>query len=182
LFTPAWVYSSEADKWSLSARIEENRFVMILFGNTLVDNAIYFQEGRSNGILEYDLGNKNLSVIKLPPPCERPSMIQLMAAEDGGLGFTGLRDLNLYLWSRDESVPSGWTQQRVTELRSSLPASVRSLSVTMIALAGGDSVVFIWAHDLGIFAICLKSGQLRKVSESAGFISVLPYMSFCTPG
>jgi hypothetical protein len=58
-FTSAWVYSSEADKWSLSARIEEHRFIRILVGSTLVGNAIYFQVG-SNGILEYDLGNKNL--------------------------------------------------------------------------------------------------------------------------
>jgi hypothetical protein len=135
--------------------------------------------------MEYDLGNKNLSVIELPPAaCQRPSNVQLMAAEDGGLGFAGLRDLNLYLWSRDECVPSsGWTQQRVIQLRSSLPAYVRSFSVTMVPTAGSVGVVFIWAYDLGIFAISLKSGQVTKVSESGGFfMSVVPYMSFCTPG
>jgi hypothetical protein len=100
--------------------------------------------------------------IELPQAaCQSPSNVQLMAAEGGGLGFAEFRNFNLYMWSRDESVTSsGWTQQRVIELKSLVPAlaALSLFSVGMIALAGGVGVVFIGALGLGVFAIGLKSG------------------------
>ncbi|KAK8458832.1 hypothetical protein SEVIR_2G018800v4 [Setaria viridis] len=183
-FTSVLVYSSEAAKWRLTALIEGTSYDMIHGGSTLVGNALYYQE-QIRGILEYDLGKKKLSFIKLPPKyCRRPSMIVLMAAKGGvGLGFATLEDFDLYMWSRDESVPSGWTQQRVIKLRSLLNAPALSFSrYMMIALADGVGVVFILARDLGVFAVGLESGQVRKVSDDGDrIIDVFPYVSFCTP-
>jgi hypothetical protein len=42
-------------------------------------------------------------------------------------------------------------------------------------------VIFI-SSDVGLFAMDLKSGKVKKVAESGVYFSVLPYMSFYTPG
>lgn len=75
-FTRAYVYSSEADHWSESARqpillltnqlgMSSNVAVRVCLPGTRSTSSIQWQ---NKGILEYDLGKKEMSVIGLPPP------------------------------------------------------------------------------------------------------------------
>jgi hypothetical protein len=68
------------------------------------------------------------------------------------------------------------------ELAPCFGCTLSLFSVRMIALAGGVGVAFIGALDHGVFAIGLKSGQVRKVSDEHDIVNVVPYISFCTPG
>ena len=51
----------------------------------------------------------------------------------------------------------------------------------MVGSAEGVGVIFI-STGVGLFTIELSSGKVRKVDEPADYFSVLPYMSFYTPG
>jgi len=112
-FSHAYVYSSEADEWSQPASIEDPRYVELhCTYSALVGNALYFRPRWNNGILEYDLAKKELSVIGLPPICKVSTVLVLMSVEDDGLGFAMVHDdFSLCIWLR-ESTPTpsgGWT-------------------------------------------------------------------------
>ncbi|CAN6222239.1 unnamed protein product [Urochloa humidicola] len=148
--TSAFVYSSKDHRWSgWPARIEQPSSQLKQRRGAIVGDKLYFLRELGNGILEYDLRRRELSVIKLPPECSRSS-VELMAAEEDSrrLGLAMVRDLNLYLWSMDESYCFGqrqirWTQQRVIELRSLLPVAALSFSPCIVAVADGVGVVFV---------------------------------------
>ena len=51
----------------------------------------------------------------------------------------------------------------------------------VVGFAEGVDVIFV-NTDVGLFTMELKSGRVRKVDEPGVYYSVLPYMSFYTPG
>jgi hypothetical protein len=51
----------------------------------------------------------------------------------------------------------------------------------VVGFAEGVDVIFV-SSGAGLFTIKLNSGQVKKVDESGVYFSVLPYMSFYTPG
>ena len=51
----------------------------------------------------------------------------------------------------------------------------------MIGFAEGVEVIFVRTY-VSMFAVELKSGKVKKVAELDYYFSVLPIMSFYTPG
>jgi hypothetical protein len=51
----------------------------------------------------------------------------------------------------------------------------------VVGSAEGVGIVFV-NTSAGLFTFELKSGRVRKVDEPGVYFSVLPYMSFYTPG
>ncbi|TVU40751.1 hypothetical protein EJB05_14226, partial [Eragrostis curvula] len=72
-------------------------------------DAVYFfiQDGKA--ILRYDLGQKGQSVLDTSD--------FLMMAEDGGLGFAGVKDyiLSLWSWKANAKGIAGWVQLRLQD-------------------------------------------------------------------
>ncbi|RCV09976.1 hypothetical protein SETIT_2G074200v2 [Setaria italica] len=152
--------------------------------NALVRNAIYFGCHIKTGVLEYDLGKQELSMVGLPPLTYWTHFV-LMTAEDGGLGFASVQGSKLCLWSRVAGGPGGsatWVQQRAIELDNVLPVRDPSMSpnVYTVAVAGELGVVFIWA-DGELFTIDLRSGQIEKVGNGISGSGFVPYTNFYTP-
>ncbi|CAD6238824.1 unnamed protein product [Miscanthus lutarioriparius] len=181
-FTKAYVYSSEANKWSRTASIELPWYVeQRCNSSALVENALYFLQ-HNNGILEYDLAKNELSVIRLPPICIVSTSIVLMSVEDDGLGFAMMYDdFSLCIWLR-ESAPTpsgGWTCGGSIKL---LTSRVFSLLLTSHAHL---TSLLLWMLSvfLSVFlAIDLKPWRTRNASDAdAHTVNIIPYMSFCTP-
>uniref|UniRef100_K4A2C4 Uncharacterized protein n=1 Tax=Setaria italica TaxID=4555 RepID=K4A2C4_SETIT len=106
----------------------------------------------------------------------------LMTTEGGRrLGFVRLEDTRLCLWSRDDEADVGWAPNRVIELEKLLPFD-RSLAwrTFLLGFAEGVGVIFLCVGD-GVFTVDLKSSKVMKVYEGR-ISSVVPYMSFRTPG
>ncbi|CAL5091609.1 unnamed protein product [Urochloa decumbens] len=195
----ACVYSSETGMWSVPVSLDSSceAFVKHMrYGRavrpwytpylqprrgTLVGDAIYFSIRED----VYD--------------------IALMALDDGSLGFACIVGSSLHMWSR--KVNSGgaaeWVQFRVIELATIIPGAdsdegplvvdfAEGVDVTpkdddfderpfLVGFAEGVGVIFI-STGAGLFTIELKSERVRKVDEPGVYFSVLPYMSFYTPG
>ena len=119
-----------------------------------------------------------------PPPAARDvCYISLMAMEDSSLGFPCIKGSSLYTWSRkvDTAEAAEWVQYRVIELEKTIPVANPVDKRFVVGFAEGVGVIFI-STCVGLFMIKLKSGLVRKVGESGVYFSVLPYMSFYTPG
>jgi len=177
----AYVYSSEADEWSQPASIEDPRYVELhCTYSALVGNALYFRPRWNNGILEYDLAKKELSLIGLPPICKVSTVLVLMSVENDGLGFAMVHDdFSLCIWLRESApTPSGgwtWTRHRVVDLKSFLSVFALSSSSYILAAADAVAVFVIRADDAGVLAIDLISGRTRNVSDAdAHTVNIIP--------
>ncbi|XP_039847414.1 uncharacterized protein LOC120706762 [Panicum virgatum] len=150
--------------------------------SALVENAVYFIWEDSNGILEYDLGKQELSMISLPPVCE-DWYVAVMTAEDGGLGLAVVKDFKLHMWSREHGPNrSGWAQRRVVKLRGvAFDCAISTLPSSVVPFASGDNVIFAFTRDVGVFAIDVKSGRITKVSKVGAVRGIVPYICFYIP-
>ena len=76
----------------------------------LVGNALYFLTDEANGIIQYDLAERTVSELQLPPDFVSESAA--LTAEDGVLGIARVNSI-LRLWSM-ETGPGGmlyWHQK-----------------------------------------------------------------------
>ncbi|KAM0876720.1 hypothetical protein ACQ4PT_035983 [Festuca glaucescens] len=188
--TRAFVYSSEAGEWSTPATAEFDDYVEMQ-PPVLSGDALYFICQSIAGVLSYDLRDgQGLSVIDRPDEHEFYSAgIVLIAAEDGGLIYAGLRHYSLDLWSLEtlDGVVR-WTQLRVIQLENlRLAIADPSNLPEMMCIAKGPNdsgdVIFMATND-GIYMIWLKSQCIRKVCEGEDVVidyPFFPYMSFFTP-
>ncbi|KAM0889589.1 hypothetical protein ACQ4PT_027553 [Festuca glaucescens] len=148
---------------------------------TLVGDALYFTVRWRNAIVKYDLGKNRLSMIDPPWPPPNVCSIALMAMEnDTSLGFARILGSSLCTWSRKEEVVE-WVQYRVIELEKTIPVANREDKPYVVGFAEGVGVIFV-SSGVGLFTVKLNSGQVKKVDKSRKYFSVLPYMSFYTPG
>jgi hypothetical protein len=142
-----------------------------------VGNVIYFK--CDSTILRFDYTTPELSIIHGPDK----SYVLMKAEQDMLLGCATMQEsggLCLCLWSRD-TAPDGsmaWMQRRVVKLDEDI-SRVYDIS-DVIGFADGIGVFFLKAHR-GILAIDLKSGRVKNICHIRG-VSIIPYMSFCTPG
>ena len=118
----------------------------------------------------------------IKPPTSHTYYIALMAMEDGSLGFSCIEGSSLYLWSRkvNSEGAAEWVQCGVIKLETIIPGA-DSVGAVVVGFAEGVAVIFI-STGVGLFTLELKSGRVRKVDEPEVYFSVLPYMSFYTPG
>ena len=127
--TFACTYSSEIGSWSQRIEIEEPAFVdgrpSVLVGNT-----VYFTCDPYNNfkIVGYNVVAQELTVIWPPSQHEYYSCTVIVKAEDGTLGFAGVQNGRLYLWSVNAD-PDGdveWVQRRVIHITRRCSALVAS--------------------------------------------------------
>jgi hypothetical protein len=109
-----------------------------------------------------------------------------MTMEDGQLGFARIVGSRLLLWSMktDPEGHAGWSQVRVLELETLLPADAFPISDDYVGFAHGVGVFFVPTEDRqSIFSIDLNSGWVRNEDCGDGQThGVVPYTSFYTPG
>ncbi|TVU19312.1 hypothetical protein EJB05_35455 [Eragrostis curvula] len=174
-------YSSENGVWSELATVQQRHHVQFK-PSPLVGNSLYFSSQKSATVLEYNLVSREITEIQLPPECSFPTQVLLMATEDGRLGFTGLNKFTLCLWSREVGQDGGarWTQSRHIDLNSLLPVDCFFTFLEAVGFADGLNTIFISAFPT-IFAVDLKSCQVKKMSERRVFHYIVPFISFYTP-
>ncbi|KAK3124327.1 hypothetical protein QOZ80_7BG0585050 [Eleusine coracana subsp. coracana] len=180
LVTWASVYSSETGAWSHTDAYLDFPCCMDPVPCLLAGDALYFMAFFGMCLVKYDLALQDLSIIDMPKEHDC-LMTTAMISEGGGLGLASIDGYSLLLWSR-QAVTDGsedWVHHRVIDLKTVLP--IRGLR-TIAHLAGvteGANTIFVNTY-VGIFAIELSSGQVRKVGEREHY-TIVPYMSFYTP-
>ncbi|CAL5091605.1 unnamed protein product [Urochloa decumbens] len=147
----------------------------------VIGDEIYFTLRQGHAIVKYDRANNCLSMIN--PPLQSAYGIALMVLDGSSLGFVYTGGSSLYLWSREVSSErtAEWVQCRVIELKTTIPVVDPGQVPLVVGSAEGVGAIFI-STDAGLFTIELKSGRVRKVGKPGVYFSVLPYMSFYTPG
>nr|TKW33288.1 hypothetical protein SEVIR_2G223900v2 [Setaria viridis] len=125
----------------------------------LIGNTLYFLLEDGRRVLKYDLGGHHLSVMNTLPLSV--GKMALVKAKDGGLGVTGMIiELDMML-SMDTGDPS--------------------TKLLVVGFSEGVNTIFITANA-GIFAVDLKSDQVKKICGSGASDTIIPYASFYTPG
>ncbi|KAL6647122.1 hypothetical protein ACP70R_014559 [Stipagrostis hirtigluma subsp. patula] len=179
----ASVYSSETRSWSTPTSLDNGPvFYVNAMRGALIGDEIYFTLKHGEGIAKYDWGKNFLSVVNPPPPEHYSGMVALMVMEDGSLGYAGIEDSSLYLWSRKVNAEGAaeWVQCRVIKQETVVPMCKPPVAACVVGFAEGVDVIFV-GTVFGLFTIELKSGRVRKVDEPMACYSILPYMSFYTP-
>jgi hypothetical protein len=171
------VYSSEARAWGTPDWTGSNGEIFNIMRPAVVGDAVYcLVKDDDCIILKYDWVKHCFSVIKLPMLYLR--MPLLIQNEDGSLGFAGVSDSRLYLWSRivdpEGVADAGWVQQRVIKLNILLKAEV-------FGFAEGAGV-FLISTEAGAFTFELKSRPVKKVGHPRDYCTFFPFNSFFTPG
>ncbi|CAL4997904.1 unnamed protein product [Urochloa decumbens] len=200
------VYSSEIGDWSMPTSCFELADLDCMAHSALVGNAVYFKcemklglRFRTHKILKYDLSTHKMSMTHLPydlgmramyvdclppgPCCNYGDRVVLMTTEedDAGLGFTTVHDFKLHLWAREVGPDyEGWAPRRVIDLAKLIPTDALSASPELVGSVDGGEVFFVLTVN-GLFAINLRTSQVRKVHGSSGIRSAVPYTNFCTP-
>ncbi|WVZ54668.1 hypothetical protein U9M48_005433 [Paspalum notatum var. saurae] len=180
----SYVYSSETAAWSEGASAQYPGYeIASVPRSALSGNTLYFLLWFGRGVVKYDLGAREMSLIGLPSECILGRNV-LMVTEDGGLGIANLANYRLCLWSREAGTgpdeDAGWVQSGDIDLKRLLPDEALSESLNVVGFAYGISVIFL-RSIVGIFTIDLKSCQAKKVYKRGLCNYTLPYMSFCTP-
>ncbi|TVU16192.1 hypothetical protein EJB05_39744 [Eragrostis curvula] len=182
-----FVYSSETGAWVETALIPG---ISRVFGNVLqrpsvlVGQAIYFLHNHGvRYILECGLDGSYVALVKIPDGMHtHDEGLLLMPAEDGGLGFAGLVESSLSLWSLKEdghgvSDDSRWLCHRVIGLSNLLP---EGQVMNLLGFAEGINAIFIGIDD-DIFTVELKPERSRRVCAMENIRGLLPLLSFYTP-
>jgi hypothetical protein len=96
------------------------------------------------------------------------------------LGFACILGSRLCTWSKKQEAAE-WVQYRVIKLKKTIPVANPRDKPYVVGFAEGVGVIFV-SSGVGLFTVKLNSGQVKKVDEPGEYFSVLPYMSFYTPG
>ncbi|XP_037416463.1 uncharacterized protein LOC119279259 [Triticum dicoccoides] len=188
--TMACVYSSEIGAWgnltSTPAAVWDDGSYGILVGN-----ALYFLlYDISDGILEIDLGEESLAVIRGPPVMNdfchgSPHIIQ---GEDGALGLAILYCSRIQMWQRSSNCHgvATWVLWKTVEMHNvlGLPPQIESRrrrTEIIVGYAEDDNVLFIDV-DANVYMVYLKSMQSKRLYEAWPISSCHPFTSFYTPG
>ncbi|CAN6170797.1 unnamed protein product [Urochloa humidicola] len=150
----------------------------------LVGGALYFV-GSPDTLLRYEIlcGRPLLlSLVKLPKR-KRLGSVVAMETEDGKLGLASLYGYSLRLWSRETGAEGNarWVERRAIDLKKLLPVGSPKSTVCLTGFAQDANVILLSTDYGAVFAIDLKSLQVRKVREMNGVGHVVPYVSFYTP-
>ncbi|TVU00362.1 hypothetical protein EJB05_54223, partial [Eragrostis curvula] len=150
-----WVsmYSSETGVWSPSATVDlsvsanaDAHSYVDMKPSNLTGDALYFILDHGKSILKYGLGERSLSMVDPPKVYKRSSIV--MTAEGGTLGFAGIEDESLYLWSWKDGDGdiAGWTLCMVIKLDGLIPTCDVS-----------------FPRYAGVITLDFKSRKVRKV-------------------
>ena len=152
--------------------------------SALVRNALYSLIDATNSIVQYDLAERSVSVLHLPPDFDSNSAV--LTTEDGVLGVARVENSRLRLWSMETGLEGdavGTPKQSidlVTLLQLDADAIVND---RCFRLAQGIGVIFVGTEDDAWFRIGLESEEVREEDRGDGHtVDVIPYTSFYVPG
>lgn len=102
-----------------------------------------------------------LSLIKTPLLHQNQVGTILVTTEAGMLGFAGIHEGRLYLWSRevDRHGVLEWAQHRVIELERLLLTRGPMITPHVVGFAQGLGIIFFRLNS-GVFYLELKSGNM----------------------
>jgi len=148
--TWASIYSSETSAWTTSSSIELCGYIEES-PSLLARDALYFSVQLGERILKYDFVGQGLQVVDAPDMYKEMGGI-VVAGEGGGLGFAGLKDGNLHLWSwqADPHGVAEWVQGRIIKLRTLLPTIEPLTSIDVIGFredTGSDETQKLFALE-----------------------------------
>ncbi|XBI75226.1 hypothetical protein VPH35_068622 [Triticum aestivum] len=186
--TSACVYSSDTGTWGELTSMHVDFLIdFTYYSRVLVVRSLVYFMATGGSILEYDLARHDLNVFE-PPDYDLPhsERLNLILAEDGGLGVSQALDSHLKLWSREvasNGTDAQWVLSRVINLKNLLP--MRALahadySLLVLGFAEGANVIFV-NMVAGLFTIELHSERVRKVCHNHGFCNLVPVIGFYTP-
>uniref|UniRef100_A0A0D9X6F2 F-box associated domain-containing protein n=1 Tax=Leersia perrieri TaxID=77586 RepID=A0A0D9X6F2_9ORYZ len=148
----------------------------------LVGDGIHFILRDDNAIIKYNWGMNCLS--KIDPPSLDGFYIALVEMENGSLGFAYIQDSSLYVLSSkvNSDGTAEWVQCWVIQLEKAIPmANCSDEELMVVGFVEGMGVIFVSTGAV-LFTFELKSRQMKMVQEPGVYFSVLPYMSYYTPG
>ncbi|CAD6221574.1 unnamed protein product [Miscanthus lutarioriparius] len=180
-------YSSSTASWSKP--ISSNQVLDCHYMSTHVahvESALYFGVlKKTDHILKFDLESQQISWIQTPAACSNGRPYVLTTTEGGGLGVAAIHESSkLYMWSRDDvsQVDATWTQSRVIDLKTLLPVHAVLDSPRVLGFTVGTGVIFVKSNNV-LFVIDLKTYKvIKEVSKPRDIYTIVPYMSFYTPG
>ncbi|VAH19876.1 unnamed protein product [Triticum turgidum subsp. durum] len=187
----ACVYSSETGVWSdiISTAVPPVTFCADTPG-VLVGNALYWlMDFMTDDILEFDLDQQSLAVIKGPPITDdfRHASHWIVQAEDGAVGFAILTCSHLQMWQRIINVHgvATWVLWKTIDMHTihGLPPQIEGEKTHMIRIAGciedTDGIYLFVGCD--VYMVQLNSMQSRKLCENRGYTYYHSFKSFYPP-
>ncbi|VAH87252.1 unnamed protein product [Triticum turgidum subsp. durum] len=173
--TFASVYSSATRKWSGMISVKEPNVIEMTGHNAVVVNKVYFPCEQSDSVLEYDMGEQKLSVIRAP-------FAGLVGAEGGLLVFATVLKPRLHIWLMEVRVRPDRTtalaRRRSIELAPKLSAYAL-LDVSVVGFAEGVGVIFL-STKAGLYTVELSSGRIKSMDREPSLGKIMPYMCFYT--
>jgi len=178
-----WTYSSDAGSWSDPVEYQRHgSYVDYSVPITLVGSTIFFGFWSNKIALKYDLEStkRSIDVVELPLLPFR-QLVVLRTTEDGRLGLATVHESKLYMWSMEPEADGGWTCNRVIELEMLLRRNAILTEPDLVGFVERIGVIFLKADDV-LFRVDLNTEKVENVYQRRGIYTVVPYMSFCTPG
>ncbi|KAK1668583.1 hypothetical protein QYE76_056742 [Lolium multiflorum] len=183
----ASVYSSETGMWSdLISTTIPGRGINLSLRSTLVGNTLSWLVN-SPFMLEFDLETHILAVTRRPRGAHRGDKVQIIQAEDGGIGIAALfgSDPSLQMWDRkvDSQGLATWVLRKSLELQNILGLESR--------IEDGNSSILHYVEDgkaillrvrSSVYMVRLESLQSKKLFKSSQKRIYRPFTSFLTEG
>uniref|UniRef100_A0ACD5TSS0 Uncharacterized protein n=1 Tax=Avena sativa TaxID=4498 RepID=A0ACD5TSS0_AVESA len=182
----ARVYSSETGIWGdrilTEAPCEISRKPAVQVGGCLYWLSI------GDNILEFDLGEHSLTVIRGPPLADGILFrnCQIIQAENGAVGYAVLSYPRFEVWQRSISAHgvATWVMWKTVDMHTILRLPHPHDDEMSVRLLGydEDDAVFL-CYDGSVYMVQIKSMQAKKLNEihSTGNLC-FPFKSFFTPG
>ncbi|KAL6661408.1 hypothetical protein ACP70R_000792 [Stipagrostis hirtigluma subsp. patula] len=195
----ACVYSSGTSAWGNVISLlwpHDTQGVSADCPNVLVGNSIFWLlNGRSFGILEFDLSMQRLAAIEIPSNVvdvdtwiHSNCQFLITPADDGGLNFLVLTGFNARVWKRKANCNggAGWVLQNAFDLNGLLllKAGADTRPPDILGLAEDDNAMFLLT-DVGVFMVHHESMKFKKLSDSMGlshYDTHHPFTSFYSGG
>lgn len=181
----ARVYSSATGVWGdrilTEAPCEISRKPAVQVGDCLYWLSV------DGDILEFDLGEHRLAVIRGPPVTDDVLIrnCQIILAEHGAVGYARLSCPRFEMWQReiDGHGVATWVLWKTIEMYTilRLPSPHEEMYVHLLGYDEDDAVFL--SCDRSVYMVQIKSMQSKKLSDmhSTG-IHYFPFKSFFTPG
>ncbi|KAK1605672.1 hypothetical protein QYE76_029345 [Lolium multiflorum] len=196
----ACVYSSETGLWgdiiSTPVAVKTNplarrfpalgRHIVSPEHAVLVGDSLYWQlTGWESRILEFDLENQSLAVIRVPlDVLYDGGTFTITRAAGGGLGFLFVSEFTAQVWERNigcDGVAS-WALVTTTDLDKLLSLVPKlHYNIEILGFAEENNVVFMMTAR-GVFAVQLHSLQFKRLSEFNVTAEYYPFESVYTAG
>ncbi|KAM0870146.1 hypothetical protein ACQ4PT_040204 [Festuca glaucescens] len=159
--------------------------------SVLVGDSLYWQlqlpdDSSTNSILEFDLENQSLAVIRVPDGVSVDNYsFTVTRADGGGLGFLFVSDLfTAQLWERSTGCDgaASWVLGRTIELDKLLSLHPELPDdIMVLGFAEENDMVFLRAA-IGHVLVDLKSLQFKKLSDFNNPLDYYPFESVYTAG